>query len=374
MATTLESLPVKYRPNSILGLVGQDAVIAKLQGMVKKGVFPSTILLAGESGCGKTTTARIIARTLNCKNLDLKTYEPCGECQPCKLGDGSPDYTEMNIADTRGIDDVRSICQAAKSLPIISPFKVIVMDECHMLTVQAANALLKSIEDSPKKTIWILATTNPEKLLPAIVGRCNQFNLKAIPPEAMAKRLRIISKREGVNMKELDGGSEIIDAIVDLSNGRMRDAISILESALFSLAGNKNVDAKTVITNFSNTGEADLEKTAANILYAIVSGDLKILIKNIRGSGNCRGVLQKLRWTIQYYLDKSVNMARYEPYAAKLLSPMLRKDGKSLPLSTLIKLQQILVDLEERFNRMSIDESVMLLSILGQFTVDNVKK
>lgn len=247
----------------------------------------------------------------------------------------------------------------------------LLVSNCHRLTLPAANALLKSLEDSPKRTLWILATTNPEKLLHTIVGRCLKLNIKTIDPLVIARQLRIISKREGVDLKAMEGGADIVKVIVDLSNGSMRDAISILESALFALKSNKNVDAKSVMNAFLNTGEADLERSAANLLIALLSCDLKAIVQEARTCQNSRGVLTKLRWIIQYSLDNSVGMAKYTPYGAKLFNKAAVSKGIKISLPTLIKIQYLLVEIEVRFNTMSIDESVMFLSMLGNFAIEN---
>lgn len=371
MTLEVQSLAVKHRPTTILGLVGQDHVVTQLKGMVKLKRFPAALLLSGDSGCGKTTTARIIARMVNCQALDPKTFATCGTCRPCAAGDSSTDYTEMNIGANGGIEEIRGVIQASKSMPMIGNNRIIVMDEVHRLTLPAANALLKSLEDSPKRTLWILATTNPEKLLNTIVGRCTKLNITTIEPAVIARQIRIIAKREGVDLKAFEGGPTIVKTIVDLSNGSLRDAISILESALFAISSNKNVDAQSVLNNFLNTGEADLERHAANLLIALMTCDLKEIVKVARTSSNSRGVLQKLRWIIQYLLDNSVGVAKYTPYGARLYAKEARARNMRQSLPLLIKIQYLLVEIEVLFNTSSIDESVLFLSKLGSFAIEN---
>jgi len=373
MTITVQSLAVKYRPSSILGLLGQEGVATQVKGMIRLKKCPSAILITGGSGCGKTTLSRILARTLNCQALDLKTLEPCGECRPCKMGDSSPDYNEVNFSDERGIDSIRALIQGARAMPVVGNNRIIVGDECHQLLGPSQNVLLKTLEEPPKRTLWILSTTNPEKLLNTIIGRCLKLNLTPIEPEVIAKRIRIIAKREGVDLKTFAGGADIVKTIVDLSNGSMRDAISVLESALFAIASNKNVDAKTVLNNFLNTGEADLEKTAASLLVALMECDIKGIVKVARTSGNSRGVLSKLRWIIQYLLDNSIGIARYTPYGAKLFASLAKDKGLKINIPLLIRIQYLLVEIETRFNSSSIDESVLFLSSLGQFALENKK-
>ena len=129
-AVRIESLAVKYRPKLLTDLVGQEHVATQIFGMLKRRRFPSTMLLNGESGCGKTTTARIIARYLLCKNPDAETYTPCGECPSCRYGDGHPDISEINMAEARGIDDVRALIQSSRSMPTVGNYRVFIVDEC----------------------------------------------------------------------------------------------------------------------------------------------------------------------------------------------------------------------------------------------------
>jgi DNA polymerase III gamma/tau subunit len=247
----------------------------------------------------------------------------------------------------------------------------VLVSNCHQLLAPAQNALLKTLEEPPSRTLWMLSTTNPEKLLPAILGRCTKLNLVPIEPEALIKRLRIISKREGVNLREFEGGDAILKTIANLSNGKMRDAISILESAIYAIKSNKNVDAKTVLNNFTNTGEAELEKVAAEVLIAIIKGNVKGVIVAVRVCNNPRGILSKLRWIVQHLLDAVAGIAKYTPYGAKLFNKMSKEEGIKINSLVLIRLQQLLVEVESRFNTMSIDESVVLLSALGTFAADN---
>jgi hypothetical protein len=126
----IESLAVRYRPKSLSDLVGQDHIATQIRGMLKKGTFPSTMLFNGESGCGKTTTARMISRYILCKNPDTTTHEPCGVCSSCTYGDSHPDVAEINMAEQRGIDDVRALIQSSKNMPTIGDHRVFIVDEC----------------------------------------------------------------------------------------------------------------------------------------------------------------------------------------------------------------------------------------------------
>lgn len=372
-AISLESMAVKYRPRTINDLIGQDSVVTQVKGMLKSKKFSTSILIHGGSGCGKTTTARIIARTLFCTNLDAE-YNPCGECPSCKYGDSHPDVYEMNMAETRGIDDVRQLIQSSRNMPTIAPFRVFIIDEVHAWTTQASEAFLKPLEEPPARTMWILCTTNPEKLKPTILGRCKKFPVQPIDPEVMMKRLGYISKKEGLDMKEREDGKQILKLVADMSNGHMRDAIEILESVIYALRADAKMDTKSLMSKVMTAGDADLDKGSAYLIASVLNGDLKDIVHQIRASQNARGLLNKSRWLLQYLLDNAVGLAKYSPYNAKIFAKVAKENNIKVKLQMLIKLQFLLIEIENRFNTMNIDETVMMQSMVGQFMIDHVKK
>lgn len=364
-AIEFDSLALKYRPQDLTDLVGQDTIATEIRGMLRKRRFPPTILINGESGCGKTTSARMIARYLFCKSPNKEDYSPCGECTSCKYGSEHPDLHELNMAEQRGIDDVRNLIQSSRSMPTCSDKRIFIIDEIHAMTPQAAQAFLKPLEEPPPRTLWILCTTNPEKLPTTVLGRCHKFNVRPIEPEVLMKRLARISKREGVDMKEREGGKDILKLIGDLANGRMRDAIGLLEKAIFAIASGEKFDSKTLMQNFLKTADSDLDKGSAEILVAILTNDLKGMLKVVRSVANARGILNKLRWLLMYLLDNAVGVAKYAPYNAKVFSKIAGAAGVKVNLMTIVQLQYLLLDMEGKFNSMSVDENVIMLSMFG---------
>lgn len=368
-AVQIESLAVKYRPKLLTDLVGQDHIATQIFGMLKRKRFPSTMLLNGESGCGKTTTARIIARYLLCRAPDAETHAPCGECPSCRYGDGHPDISEINMAEARGIDDVRSLIQSSRSMPTVGKYRVFIVDEIHAMTPQAAQAFLKPLEEPPPQTLWILATTNPEKLPSTVLGRCHRFDVKRIEPEVLVRRLYRVAKREGVDFKTIDTGMEMLKLAADLSDGRMRNSLNLLESVLAAISSGQEVDSKTLLQKFLSTSETDADKAAAQLLVALLKGDMKALVHETRSMSNIRALLNKLRWLVQFLLDDSVGLSKYTPYSGKLFAKYSSTAGTKVSLQFLIGLQFVLLDTETKLNSLSIDESVVFLSMLGQFLI-----
>ena len=217
----------KWRPQSFDDVIGQPQVTKTLKNALKADRVNHAYLFTGSRGTGKTTCAKILAKAVNC--LDLKDGDPCGVCENCKgIDDGSIlDVVEMDAASNRGIDDIRDIIDEAQFRPARAKYRVYIIDEVHMLTDQAFNALLKTLEEPPEHVIFILATTEVHKLLPTILSRCQRFDFHRIPPEDIVKRLKYVIEQEGASIN--DDAARLIAA---LSDGAMRDALSLTDRCL----------------------------------------------------------------------------------------------------------------------------------------------
>jgi DNA polymerase-3 subunit gamma/tau len=214
----------KYRPQSFRELVGQDHIKETLSSQVKSGRIAQAYLFCGTRGTGKTTTARILAKAINCQKQ--KNGEPCNRCVLCRdFTEGrNLDLVEIDAASNRGIDEIREIIEKVKFAPNQAKYKVFVIDEAHMLTREAFNALLKTLEEPPSHAIFILATTEPQRLPLTILSRVQRFDFKRVAPADIAKRLNMISRKEKLKIDD-----DVISVICETADGSFRDAESLLD-------------------------------------------------------------------------------------------------------------------------------------------------
>lgn len=217
----------KYRPQFFADVVGQPQVTVTLKNELMRGRIAHAYLFTGSRGTGKTTCAKILARAVNC--LAPKDGDPCGECEVCRgLEEGSIlDVVEIDAASNNGVDSIRSLIEESNFTPATAKYRVYIIDEVHMLSVAAFNALLKTLEEPPAHVIFILATTEVHKLLPTILSRCQRFDFKRIAPEAIADRLAEIAGKEDA---ELDRDAALL--IARIADGALRDALSLLDQCL----------------------------------------------------------------------------------------------------------------------------------------------
>ncbi len=218
----------KLRPQKFSELVDQEYIKTALRNQIRTGSFSHAYLFAGPKGTGKTTTARILAAAINC--LDLKDGEPCGVCTMCSanLVGNMVDLIEIDAASNGKVDDSRELVNKINLAPSMGKYKVYILDEAHMLTKEASNALLKTLEEPPAHVVFVLATTQPESLLPTIVSRCLRFDFKPLSNSEVAQYLGEVSKEE-----KIDVTPDALQLIAELSRGGMRDALSLLDQVSF---------------------------------------------------------------------------------------------------------------------------------------------
>jgi DNA polymerase-3 subunit gamma/tau len=222
----------KYRPHSFEQMVGQEHVVQALTNALQQQRLHHAYLFTGTRGIGKTTVSRILAKSLNCTGLDGQggiTARPCGQCTACTEIDADRyiDYVELDAASNRGIDEIRDLLERAAYKPSIGRFKVFMIDEAHQLTKESFNALLKTLEEPPEYLKFVLATTDPDKMLPTVLSRCLQFNLRPMAPEVVLNHLREVLQAEGVAHD--DGSLRLLSRA---ARGSMRDALSLTDQAI----------------------------------------------------------------------------------------------------------------------------------------------
>ena len=230
----------KYRPQKLEDVVGQSHIKTALTNAIKLGKISHAYLFTGPRGTGKTSTARILAKSLNCVNGP--TIEPCGECESCKAVTNSVpiDVIEIDAASNRSVEDAHNILEKVQYAPVHGKYKIYIIDEVHMLTTQAFNALLKTLEEPPKNVVFILATTESHKVLDTIKSRCQRFDFKRITTNDIVEHLVKIAKLEKINISE-----SALTMIAKLSAGGMRDSLALLDQ-LSALGGDKQLTEKDI--------------------------------------------------------------------------------------------------------------------------------
>jgi len=234
-----EPLHHKYRPQTFADLVGQEAIASTLTNALDQERIAPAYLFTGARGTGKTSSARIMAKSLNCISFDKPTATPCGTCSMCReITRGTAlDITEIDAASNTGVDNIRELIERSQFAPVLARYKVYVIDEVHMLSNAAFNALLKTLEEPPDRVTFILATTDPQRVLPTIISRCQKFDFRRIPLDSMVKHLAKIAQIEKINIH-----AEALTLVGQIAQGGLRDAESLLDQ-LSLLEGEISVEA-----------------------------------------------------------------------------------------------------------------------------------
>lgn len=260
----------EWRPRTFYDVVGQEHITTTLKNQILNNRIAHAYLFCGTRGTGKTSTAKVFAKALNC--LNLKDGEPCNECEMCrKINEGlAIDVTELDAASNNGVDKIRDIIDDVKYPPQEAKYKVYIMDEVHMLSAGAVNAFLKTLEEPPNNVIFILATTDPQKLPITILSRCQRFDFKRINNGEITARLRKI-----VNDQNVLADERSLNLIARVSDGAMRDSLSILDQAISM--GNGNVDYNTVVSMLGLVTNEHLFNLVNAIIQRSVEKSIEII-------------------------------------------------------------------------------------------------
>lgn len=254
----------KYRPENFDNIVDQDYIVKILKNSIKYDKVSHAYIFSGPRGTGKTTMAKVLAKTLNC--LNPTDSGPCDCCEMCKMFASNPDIVELDAASNNGVDEIRELIDNVKILPTYSKYKIYIIDEVHMLTSNAFNALLLTLEEPPHNVIFILATTNIESVPITILSRCQKFDFKKISFPIMIKRLKYVCEQEKIIISE-----EALEEISYLAEGGMRDALSILDQVYLE---NEEITLATIQKVYSTVPNKSIE----NLLLAIQNDDIKLIV------------------------------------------------------------------------------------------------
>ncbi len=272
MNVTYQPLHQKYRPQKFDELVGQEPITLTLkQALISNKIAPA-YLFSGPRGTGKTSSARILARSLNCLADNKASINPCGKCDICKtITNGtSLDVIEIDAASNTGVDNIRDLIDRARFAPVQARWKVYVIDECHMLSTAAFNALLKTLEEPPLHVVFILATTDPQRVIPTILSRCQRFDFRRISVNILISHLKMIAQNENINIT-----SDALSIIAQRAHGGLRDAESLLDQ--LSLLP-QPIEAESVWNLLGLVPEEELFKLTS----ALVNGDPILLLETCR--------------------------------------------------------------------------------------------
>lgn len=354
----------EWRPKNFEDVVGQEHITTTLKNEIVHDRIAHAYLFCGTRGTGKTSTAKVMAKALNC--LDLRDGEPCNECEMCrKINDGlAIDVTELDAASNNGIDKIRDIIDDTKYPPQESKYKVYIMDEVHMLSVGAVNAFLKTLEEPPKNVIFILATTDPQKLPITILSRCQRFDFKRINQKEICARLRKITDSQNIECEQKS--LELISRVCD---GAMRDALSILDQAiamgdneikyedLISILGLVTNEYLFDITNAIM--DRNIEKAMLIVDKMVYAGkDIQLFIKDL--INHFRNLLMvKVTKNPEEVLDMSIENIT-----------LIKEQGRKIRVEEIMRIIRILQDAENNSKMSKQSRLYLELSIIKMCKIE----
>ena len=352
------ALPLKYRPMTFEDVVGQEHVTRTLRNAISSGRIANAYLFVGSRGIGKTTLSRIFAKAINCPTPN--GVEPCGKCESCRqIAEGrSIDVTELDGASHNKVEDVRPIIEGVQFKPAASKYKIFIIDECHMLTPAAWNALLKTLEEPPPYVRFIFATTEGDKLLATIISRCQRFDLRRIQTHQIASRLRFICGKEGVEASE-----DALLAIARGAEGGMRDALSSLDQ-LIAFKGDK-ITEEDALGVFGLVSRKSLEDLAS----AILKGDAATILRAVESFDSAGKDMRRLAGELmQHFRNLVVCQALGGDAAGLEATPdqikTLQEQAKLCPSSRLFRIADQLAEMQDKLRHVLSVRTLIEMSLL----------
>ena len=331
----------KWRPKSFSELVGQTAIRKTLVNAISQNRIAHAYLFSGPRGTGKTSTARILAKAINCKTENIEDRLICNTCENCIdiNSSNSLDLIEIDAASNRGIDEIRSIKDKSNYAPSKSMYKVYVLDEAHMLTKDASNALLKTLEEPPPHVVFILATTEPDKMEPTILSRCQRFDFKKIDTTDTVQKLEQIANDEKVNISE-----SAIKRIAEISEGSLRDAESFLEQIILS-NDDEYIDTNQINTILGITDVKQIELLQEAILTGDINQTIQLINNSVSNNTSIKQLHNSLILSFRESLIKLANISNAKDqilHIAKCLKIFVNLDfSKSLNHASSIEIAAI---------------------------------
>ena len=331
----------KYRSQDFNSLIGQDVLVKTLTTAINTGRIAHAFMFTGIRGTGKTSTARILAKALNCLHQDKATANPCSECENCKAITAGQhiDVIEIDAASHTGVDNMRDIMDAAQYRPTNGRYKVYIIDEVHMLSTSAFNALLKTLEEPPAHVIFILATTEIRKVPVTILSRCQRFDLARVGSETLKKHFANIAKLENVTLS--DEANELIARAAD---GSVRDGLSLLDQAIAQTGG--NVD-ETSVLNMLKRADRGL---VIDFMATVLSGDTSLALSKVDEMYSAgtdlslflNDMMEWTHWATRMHPALRAGVPHNAPYTAEQRN-RITDTIKDAPLNILSRLWQVMV-------------------------------
>lgn len=352
-----QALYRKWRPRDFDSVVGQDHITRTLKNEVAAGKFSHAYLFTGSRGTGKTSCSKIVAKAVNC--LNPREGNPCNECSNCKgIDDGSIlDVVEIDAASNNGVDNIRELREEALFMPAVAKYRVYILDECHMLSAGAVNALLKILEEPPEHVIFILATTEIHKVLPTILSRCQRFDFKRIKSRIIADRLLYICGEEQVSLAD-----DAAMLVARLSDGGMRDALSLLD---LCISHSEQITVSTV-TETVGLGGQDLLFSLVDAINACQPGEaLKVIDALSENSIDFTRLCEQL---VQHYRNLMLVKAAKEPEDLITAIPedleRMKTQGKAISMNRVLYALEQLQDTTGRLSRTPFKRAELEMAVI----------
>lgn len=334
-----QALYRKYRPTNFDEVVGQTHIIHTLKNAIVQNRIAHAYLFCGPRGTGKTSIAKIFAKTLNCTNSQ---DAPCGVCENCKMAayGSHPDIIEIDAASNNGVDEVRNLIDKVKYAPMQGKYKIYIVDEVHMMTSGAFNALLKTIEEPPAHVIFIFATTEPNKVLPTIISRCQRFDFNKVSMHDIKYRLSVVCKNEGIEIDE-NG----LTLIAQLADGGMRDALSILDQCVAYCSS--HIDANDIRKIYGVVTSEDIGK----LFYSVYKKNVDSFVKDIQKYSDMGMDIKRLTADFIHMLKDSLilDYSENSTLVSDMNKDMIRKYFKLAPINFRIKCMEELMDTYNKY-------------------------